>query len=362
MPPTIRVDRSNAKTPLITWDEGYAAYHLDDGGRIIDLGGARSMISRKDVETLSDVIVLSERSGGTQTLLDWWCNELKKLKRPRVLVHAEDWSKDHFNWSHKSDVPKAMETAVEQFGKESGPRSRARAISSAWATMKGGRPEPFELTLIIRDITAIEDSVEVALALRKLRDPENLCPGLQVIVTSPREDIFMETPEFSGYRSVADEFRPPYFTSKEIDLLSGPKLSLESDAKNRLMEHTGGHPLLVRHMIDRLQELARDTKKVTTSREIERAARQMRESPPAVVSFWQKELKQLFKKEPILVDSMRGYVMKTKSIGRQRFPPPGSERPLFFGGWLSLNQNDRWGITSRFHAHLARPIIDEFSR
>ncbi len=49
-----------------------------------------------------------------------------------------------------------------------------------------------------------------------------------------------------------------------------------------------------------------------------------------------------------------------ETLGPARFPPPAAERALFINGWLRLNEDYRWGMTSEMHRRLAMPILDRF--
>lgn len=112
-------------------------------------------------------------------------------------------------------------------------------------------------------------------------------------------------------------------------------------------------------MLRCLQEPASSLQHIISVELVERAAREMRMLPPAQAKQWQENLRAILTNEPELIHTMEAYVTG-RTMGPARFPPPAKERSLFIAGWIGLNKEDRWGISSKFHAHLASFVLDEF--
>jgi hypothetical protein len=260
-----------------------------------------------------------------------------------------------------------MEIAIEEFGKQDGMPAKKAAIEE-WAKHL---TEPF--TLMINDVTALgEDHVrEMSQALRSVRD-SGTCPKLRVVIAGRNEQPFFDTPTVSGLYTLSHSYRPHAFAPNEIKILAAwnkkienqqngwSALKLSNDAVERIVRHSGGQPLLVYHLLRQLQRLMNDTgKKITKEIDVDKASRLFRQSPPEVIRSWRDDLRHLLENDKDLLERIRSYV-KGRTVGPINFPPPDDERELFLSGWLKQSPlTNRWGITSEFHAHLVRELLDD---
>lgn len=364
---TVEPGLKSSDPPRIDWGEVYPMVPLGEAGTPLDLGRPRTVIDPIKVNEVRDMIVFAELGGGLDHFFHWWRGTLEKLERPYVVVRGDDWSPSLFQWHVESGFPaelkKKAEKGIAAFGNEPGSTKKVEALKS-WGEKL---TKPFNLTL--RNLTALgpDQALEAAIALRKIRE-RGYCPHLQVLVAGSSESIFMGDRDVSGYRTLCCEYRLPSLTEDEILELArhddqGRRLSLDlGDAIDPFIEQTGGRPLLVQSLLQRLRELAgRLNRKKIGNLELARAAKQLRDAPPNIVKLWQDDLLSLLKKHRELGTTLNEYVLG-KSIGRSSFPPPVEERPLFIAGWVGLNRLDRWAITSQLHAHLARPMLDQLKR
>ena len=347
------------------WDSGYKVTVLAKPGRCLDLPGEKTHISRNQVLENEDTLVCGEAGGGHSRFLRWWRSALTSSARDWIHVDSSAWDGSFFrrrsgdDRSGESGAQDQAVEAIEKLGLEQGVVNRTQALRR-WSE-KLERP----FTLIICNLMALGSgpALEVATTLRRLREPRPLCPNLRVVVSSPSESIFADQIDRSGYRALCEEYRLPSLDADDVARLAGTQssdpdrspLSFEEKALERFLTHTGGQPLLVWHLLARLGGLVKKSAPATTA-QVDEAARQMRYSPPGRAGYWQEDLRRLLTEAPELVSAMESYVAGA-SLGPARFPPPAEDRALFIAGWVRLNEMGRWGITSSFHAHLARPVL-----
>jgi len=293
-----------------------------------------------------------------------------------VLVQCTEWAPAFFRWpkSGTAELPeeqkKSAEEAIHRLGTLEGTIERAQTLMGWVKDLK----EPF--TLIIRDLSALggQSALEVATALRMVMEQKDrCCPQFRLILADTSEAIYLDRPDRSSLRTLTVQYRLPWFTKEEIRKLAewspegltgweGPRawepLSLNDEALDCFLAHTGGQPQLVQRLLRGLQRLEPKSSALN-KHHVEKQARELRLSPPDNAEFWQKDLDQLLEKESEMARPMRAYVLG-QSLGPARFPPPSTERALFIAGWVKTGPDSRWGIASEFHAHLARNVLREF--
>ena len=370
-------EESDTGEPHVIWDEGraYPVIELGRRGASTPLPGTPRLIDQQDLKDSKDVLVLSERSGGSRSLLEWWKSQLDDLGESWVTIKANAWDSVFFEWSKSlgggSNQPdekilearKAIAEALEGVGSKKSAVGRAKVLHE-WA---GTLTESF--TLIIRDLHSAgsEIALEVATAFRTIRDFQKT-PTLRVVLISHSEVGLGDLWDRSGYLPLLCQWRVAGLDGREIKKLLSARLQglgkvsrIESRVVDAIHEEVGGQPLLLQQLCNILEEhILRGRPKRQPGLSIDDvadAAIILRENAPDPCRVWGVELEKLLKQEPELIPALKSYVVGN-SIGEKSFPLPKEERPLFVAGWLGLDRLGRWGIRSAFHAHLARPILD----
>ncbi len=341
---------------VITWDEGksYALARFAEGGQHFDLPCWEELVNGEKIREEKDILVFGERSGGGRAFLEWYRRLLGVNNNPWVLVQASDWKKENFAVSQVMDS--SILDSIEAFGRVENPAEKANYLKTVAEKMSGKT-----IYLIIKDYMGLgRESAELgAAALRQFRDTSPYL-NLHIMIMSTAEFAFLETAFRSRYNATC--FRLPHLSTGEVRALaacgdaSQPPLAMENKALDDLMLNTGGQPFLVRSFIDHFRETRKGDTPLKKS-QVQKAWRRLVQSPPAVASIWQEDLENLLRVYPQLVPRMKIYAA-VRTIGPAYFPPPSEERFLMIGGWTNLNAGGRWGITSRFHAYLARPVLD----
>lgn len=373
--------------PHIRWSGGYRVVNLGLEGETLALPGKVELLTPSRIRGQHNILVFGERGGGIRDFLLWLTEVLEDQEW--VLVCASEWAPDFFQWPNRMEskekpdrqqdpeppeskipsVKEAAEKAIGKLGSGENTMERAEALIG-WAK---SLQNPF--TLIIRDLSSLGDgpSLEVATTLRMVMERKERCPHLRILVADTSESIYLDRPDRSGYRALTVQYRLPSLTREEIRKLAEwfsegldkwpierlrQPLLLSDEALKKIFEHTGGQPLLVQRLLKGLQRFGSIT---LDPGHVEQEARTLRLSPPDETKFWQKDLRDLLRKDPSLLTAMQAYLLG-KSLGPARFPPPSAERALFIAGWVKLNSDGRWGISSQFHAHLAREVLQDLER
>lgn len=347
--------------PLIRWGNN-TIYKMRQIGQesYSMLPGREINFSKNDLQSNKHILIYSERSGGTSDFLEWVCDRLNEMGEEWLLINGEKWDWDFCQKSAKTDqIDKTaadLKTLIEKFGREN-------IHLFNWVKNLSA---PF--TFIIRNLLFLgeEISLQIATAIRVVAETARN-PFFKVLIASTSESVFLDFPYRSGLISLTNQYRILPFSVNEIKLLAceGVDPPLHFSETDNALEcfygHTGGQRLLVNHMLRRLRELTSplETTRLVSVELVERAAREMRMLSPSQVKSWQEQLRAILKAEPELIQPMQAYVTG-RTLGPARFPPPAKERFLFIAGWIGLNKVGRWGISSTFHAHLARPVLDQF--
>ncbi|MDS4039864.1 MAG: AAA-like domain-containing protein [Candidatus Competibacter sp.] len=370
---TSQNEETQQNEPFLCWDDNsqesaYKVIRLGSPHKLLDLPGDNTFLDKQAVIENQHTLVFGGHSSGTRTFLEWWCHILDIDKQVWVICQSTDLDWEYFQKSSQignSDQDNQVKFVIEALF-----RNRADnnvEINSEFNNWARNLKKPFNL--IIRDLSAIgtNRALQIATTLRRLTDQKiyvdlEKYKNFRFLVTDNSDFNFRDIQDRSGLSSVTYHYRLPTFSEDEIQFLA-KNLSIHFLENEKTLEqfhqYTGGHPLLVKSLLDRLKHLTGYSSETTVTKAlILRACQQLRDSPPDQVRFWQKDLTDILERDGELISTMEAYVTGT-TIGQERFPPPLIERPLFIAGWLGLNCFNRWGISSRFHANLARPVLDK---
>jgi hypothetical protein len=344
--------------PIRKANEDYPSIILGEPGKDYPLPGVPGAIRRDRILDQKTVIVLGERSGGVRDCLAWWCEVLNSEGIPWAFVQGAQWKPSLILTSRNEDA--TFKEQIEKVG------DLKRASEKADALVELARQVSSSFYFIVRDVGALGDKGAEALAegFRLIRDVEE-CPDLRFVVGSDSESYFTDD-VFSGVLSMAYRYRLMPLSADEIRSLCGEPagahpLAPDPEALRDIVRITGGQPALVQDLLGRLRSAARLAgAREVGKRDVRAVFRLQRRSPPGVTSLWKNELHKLLTERPELVDPMRRYVSGT-TLGPARFPPPSHERPLMISGWVKLDQDGRWGISSELHADLARDVLDRLA-
>lgn len=349
--------------PRIVWQEGYKLFKFAEPPNIyLDLATDAHVFTFDKLYQQPNLTLFSELGSGRKIFLKSYQDYLKSKKQPWLSVHKIEWDQESFLYSPDFNDPK-FATAIEDLGTKSGVGEKIKPLKDWLKNSSTTR-----LTLIIQSLSGFakrnaedkQHAEEILMVLRQLYDDKSslATDKLQTIMVDSSDTFYQEQPEFSSYLPLCEQYRLPYLNAGEIECLAlnGYSLELDIDAIERLLDHTGGHPLLLGDCLKRLEESSISS---PNQRQIDQVARKMRASPPQTTKLWKDELKNILTINEDLLHAMKAYV-SGETLGDWRFPPPAQERPLFITGWLTLNRYGRWGITSTFHADLARVVLDGF--
>lgn len=376
---TTHVKQDNG-TYYLSWeDNNISGYKLTEmaqpNGFLNDLPGTLEFMTFSQLKEKNNCLVTSELSGGRMNFIRAYQAYLETQNISWLFVKADAWEKVVFQCSTKFKPSDDFLEAIAALKTEEGIGARM-ALLKEWLTEKTKQTatlEPENIVLILRGVSTLKklEAEEITIIFRQLFDTGIVAQAtnkFSILIIDTFDSIFTDAAETSGYANLCYQYRLPFLDAndikilvKELALKFTPELSpkkvtkAETDrqAVSRLLEHTGGQPLLVQDFLRRLQLL----KKPITPRLIERVAKNMRANPPVITKKWQKELEKILKKEHELIHPLQAYVSGF-SLSSMRMPPPAQERSLFLAGWLNFSK-ERWGISSTLHANLARPILEK---
>jgi hypothetical protein len=350
--------------PRVRWKGGYAVTALRDLGKEHDLPGREALLSEEDISEHRDVLILGERSGGVRDFLHWWRSALDNTQQPWIQVHEGEWE------------PNLVQVSAHHFGEGAGSSGEPlnlllslgrdySAAEKAEALLKWIKALSVEKVSLLIRVTGTELPESTSNALRIIRDG-NGHSKLHVLVGTESEATFTANAFWSGYLDVARCYRLRAFGDAEVRALlawHGKRTNRSLEGSQQVLEEVlscvGGQPLLTQDMVRRLVE--RCAGREIGTNDVQAVFHKLSLSPPESARFWQAELKKILILHPELVLAMRSYV-QGHTLGPVRFPPPAHERPLLVSGWVRLNHLGRWGITSKLHASLARPVLDQLQR
>jgi hypothetical protein len=381
--PEIEMTSGQKGRPRIRWRNGYPVLLLAEPGQPSRLPAQRFCLGSAQARPGpdgDDVFIIGERSSGVRDLLEWWCDTLNNTEYSWLLARGDTWDRDFFKTS-KSEAqesnasepeakeaetfPDKIRNLVEQFGspEEKYTLDRAKILMKLDNELQQQSSIQQRFTLIFRHLSKLPDPVsgQCAEALAVIRDHDH-CNKLRFVVADNRLSIYQPRGDASGFQRFCFTCRPAHWDTESIEVLANQLLS---DQENKsigeetiaeILDFTGGQPLLVHHLLQRLQRLEQTEIK---PEDVVYASRQMRANPPPQTNAWSEDLHQILTDHSQLIEAMRRYAAG-ETLGPARFPPPAAERALFINGWLRLNEDYRWGMTSEMHRRLAMPILDQF--
>lgn len=349
--PTVKkITKRGLKVERISWGPNYRLVNLTSFKGTIALPGETSLVSFKDLKEHSDSIVFSDKSGGGTTFKAWWLEHLKN--NGSLMLVSDAKATTLLNDSDNSSEPE------NDLGEKLKNLHRLQSAEDIYEYF-------VELNKLNRSVDMVfynpsdfsSSSANIFQALRSVRDDERLFSihHLRVMIINNSDGPFLSTLENSPYLPIANCFRIAFFTTAEIEALG--RYYFKSEPNVELVEliekRTGGHSCLVQVLIKNIRG---SHKSLTSSSQIESAYRKMKKEPPDVAKIWMTRLTATLEKQRELILSLKAY-LNGQTLGKLRMPPPAIERSLFIGGWLRQYGNGRWGISSDFHAHLARRVL-----
>ena len=311
---------------------------------VVDLPGERKEVTAKEISEAKHIIVYAERGHRQQDFIDW----LKKESNiPWIELHFSTWDID-FSGNHPSEFAKSLQ--------ELGESPTAEKFYSALNQHESNSKE----MLICKGFEALKLDIAIGFAIQFRRFGERHPQSpLHILSTSSTYLPFSDKDEASGYAPLCRQYRLANYNAQELCDLEPFKSWLmepHSETITHILQETGGQPLLVKLLGQRLELLLGEETSVDRNL-VDEAMRQMRSSPPGECSTWKSHLKRSLEQQKGLLQNVTSYV-RGETLGRFRFPPPIEEMELYTGGWLALNEHGRWGMTSRFHAYLASQVLD----
>ena len=344
---------------IITFDNNlsYPLITFEGIGNNFEPPGQRALLPANALIDLSkDILVFGERHGGATTFLEWFTDRLKNAEKNFIKVIGFQWQKEFF-LSSLSDKKDELHSTIESMIRLTTPAEVVEALDKINKYI-----DNFESCHFIIHEMPPENARNLAIAFRRFRDANPKVTKLRIMIVNSRETTFLDHAEFSGYLPMCKCHRLARFNQEETEFqtmnLIGvtDKKMFERDVLNMVLDMTGGHPYLIRILSERIKVLLASKQIMISKAIVNRAFRQMMQSPPEGPRLWLEDLSVILKDNPQLVDRLRIY-LAGHTFGEDRFPPPLIERRLFVAGWLGLNQRGRWGITSQFHARLARQAL-----
>ncbi len=350
--------------PRVRWGDGYALIHLARPQAPIDLSGKRSPIGYEGLHDKPRVLVFGERSGGGKDLLAWWRKTLDDNVQPWIYVQGDRWQKELHECSEQlRNLQEQAKTKKTQgpfdFIKRLGEGSRAERAEAlvGWA-----RQLKSPLYLIIRDLGGLgDDSAQEAVqALRIAGENKVTTEHLRILVVSTSESRFEDRYDVSGYAAMCERYRLPWLVEEEIVLLaSQPENACsapDDDALDDIVVATGGQPLLVQWILELLCKQLQKNSNLKRF-DVRKCYREVRGSPPGVVSIWKHDLRSRLEQKPELKEVLHNYVAGGSRGIQQGLP--ADHVSLMIPGWIRFDRNvGRLKISSKLHARFAQQVLD----
>lgn len=346
--------------PQLQWAGGAKQWVIEIGSPTekIYLPGSFASVDIGQLRNRNDILILSERSGGSRSLLSWWERQLDSEGEPWVHIDAMMWDEDILRknpgWSNKSALD-----ALLELGKATDRLAGTVALNSLLKAHEG------PLTVFLRDLPSLNArALAVASAFRAFRELHRQTQ-LRVVLISHQEYFADSVYHQSGYLPMLWQLKTRSFEVAEIEILAqawasrtGTNQTLLSTMPGKgVFDLTGGQPLLVQRFFATIAQ-AKEAWRLAPQAAMAKAAQLLRSDPPEACRSWTEELKAALKSDNRLANQLHAYV-RGASLVPARFPPPAFERPLFVAGWLGLDRLGRWGIRSTLHADLARQVLNQ---
>lgn len=338
----------------LQWGDDYPLISLGLGRDDQPLPGELTRQASNVLSEYQAVVFFAERKAGVASLLRWWRG---RLERPSVVVRAATPSSSTMSWTRMADdSTPTMNTALASFLSDP-------SAGNAEHLFRAVRELGEVVHLFVTGLDAIEDANKARSIMTQLRVAVEAQIPLRIAVATASVPVVADAFLDSGFISVAQLFRLAPFREDEVGALCAAmgqpgKSLLTEEAQRRLIDVTGGQPLLV----DRaLVEIRRRVKSQGTSQRVGEALDAIRRTPPEVVKVWQNQLRECLRGNIELRRALETYVENNtiSDTMPKAWPPPARERGLFFNGWVGCDRFGRWGIRSPLHQEWARPVLSE---
>lgn len=331
------------KNCRITWQGGYKLTSYDKG-RFLLLDGQEKVVPISEISKNHDTLILGEPGAGVATFMKW----LKKgLEKPFAIVKG-DWTTNE-DITFSSDVDKSRKEAFKRTLKKLDQSNISEEFTQWILSLKSC------CHLIFTKISP-ERTKKLAESMRSLRERDNKdFKNLKVIIHSSSEDAFLEHAFNSAYIDFCHTYKLPRFLSEEVkEILEGyiENLNLHAEAQALIMEYTGGQPSLV-HLL--AQEISAYAEPQVDPTLVQLAFDEVKSNGCHVLEEWEHMLQEHLKAHPDSRDILARYMRE--NLQKDRLPPPVKDRGLYVAGWLGLNEQGSWGITSAFHRHIAAKVL-----
>ncbi|MEI7867274.1 MAG: hypothetical protein WCI11_05240 [Candidatus Methylumidiphilus sp.] len=336
------------------YPESWPLFLLAEPSGVMDLPGERQQIRADDLFKQKHVIVYAERGHRQQEFIGWLT---KQLSIPSTELHLSTWDIDS-----SADKPSVLAQSLKALGEHPTAHRFYAVLDKHESSAREANSSREREALICKSFEVLETEIAIGFAVQLRRFQErHRQSSLHILSASSTYLPFSDKDDASGYAPLCRQYRLANYNAAELCALPG-FTSLQTGGQREVITHilqeTGGQPLLVKLLGQRLQRLLELEPGVAIDIDlVEKAMRQMRNSPPGECNAWKSHLKRSLEQQLGLIQHIKSYV-RGETLGKFRLPPPIEELELYTGGWLAINADGRWGMTSRFHAYLASQVLD----
>lgn len=309
-------------------------------------------------------IVFGERRAGSGAFARWWLRSLSA--EVAIIVRAQDLTVECSSAITPTERD-ALRPAIEDFVTgEDVAAAHGRFKKTLRETFgrqiersPGGDSEARTVWLFLRQLAELSDPDRLRRRLSLLRGDVESGEPLRVWVSTSWLDPVADRLQDSGLVSASHAYRMPSLDSAAIQEAAAGR-GLDARVADEICDVTGGQPLLVQRLVDALPR--GEPAPLPTPDDVQQAARELRASPPQVVSLWQEQLRILVTRlrnlQPILDAYVQGHSVVLDGSERAHLVP--AERHLFIAGWVGPNrQESRWGLRSPLHRVWARQVLHQ---
>ncbi len=343
--------------PFICWKrrgEAILPVHwLQYKTRLLPLGPRAVLDEQDDLRPGANICLIGEHGSGHRTVMDWL---LSRSRNEQTLIILDrdgrvDIGSKGLSCESEDEFRELSRTLLS-------PDAPPGARHSAWLKIRGGLGTDALVCLNLLSLRSpfmpLERHRAVTTELRAWRDKNSSDPLRLVLVTTSEETLY-DINHNSDFITIAKTGRLPVLTIDESASLLQMTLGvpMTGDAGRQAHGLVGGQPRLLVALCDLLMQ-DRDATKDETQR-FNKAASRLREEYPASVNAWRRSLRQLLQQQPPLIKRLSAYV-RGRTYSKKRTVSQ-EERVLFVGGWVGYNENNRWGIRSKFHERVVREVI-----
>lgn len=347
----------------------FALIHLGSVNGVIELGKPPASVSIEILLQDQHLLIFAERGHKQEDFLNWirpskqWNSQQKswvELDLSCGEINASNQENELFQqlrFDQATENPEAFFKALES-------NYNVPEIA-ANKQKKSNSPVQIRRNLFITKNFPVEppqQAVRFATGLRRFAERHIQPTSMNFIGINASYRPFSDQPDSSGYGAYCQRYRLANLDMAAV--LERPEFqSLDNtDSTDRetlylVMAHTGGHPLLVEQLGRHLRDAGHARRRFGVS-EVEEAMRRMRNTLPSACAAWLEHLRRAVKEQPNLIYPLEAY-LKGETLGPFRFPPPASELELHLSGWVGLDTDGHWGISSRFHLFLASQVMSE---